>query len=122
MLVSCGPSYYQYSLRVRPLRIINAYTILHWIPTLGSVLVKHRFVNHIYTFDAILRQKMLTGTVFQGRSQKKKLRGGPNLVTFKSDVHLLITAMQPISPHIDEKHKFFVEFLSKVIKLIAKLC
>ena len=46
-------SYYQYSLkRVRIITLIEYYMAFHF----GSVLVKHKVINHIYTFDAILRK------------------------------------------------------------------
>ena len=49
-------------------------------------------------------------TCIQGRSQKK-IEGGPNFVTFKSDV-IYFSSNAAYSPHIDENINF-VEFLSK---------
>ena len=82
MLVSCGPhiinTAYVYVLRI--ITLIQYYIGFH----VGSVLVKHRL---LITFTPLTRYcaKMLTGTAFKGVA-RKKLRGGPNLVTFKSDV------------------------------------
>ena len=54
----------------------------------------------------------------QGRSQKK-IEGGPNFVTFKSDV-IYFSNNAAYSPRNGENINF-VEFLSSH-KLIAKLC
>ena len=53
MLVSCGP--HQYSLKRVRITYNNAYRILHGIPRWVSAR-EAQVVNHIYTFDALLRK------------------------------------------------------------------